>query len=233
MHAERVTARDSTVAPAPALRADARRNRERIVETARVVFAEQGLGASMNEVARRAGVGLATLLRRFPSRDLLVAAALGDRMGEFAALVERALDDPDPWTGFCWLVDRICAMQAGDLGFTEVLTQAFPGAGEFEQLREQSYRRIVELFDRAKAAGALRPDFSPHDFPMLLMANAGVVTATAGLAPATSPRLIAYLLQAFSTGTGPLPPPPTFEQMTEVLNRYEPAGKAALPAAPG
>jgi AcrR family transcriptional regulator len=222
VHAEPVTARDSSVAPTPALRADARRNRERIVEAARVVFAEQGLGASMNEVARRAGVGLATLLRRFPSRDLLVAAALGDRMGEFAALVERALDDPDPWNGFCWLVHRICAMQAGDRGFTEVLTQAFPGAGEFEELRELSYRRTVELFDRAKDAGVLRLDFSPHDFPMLLMANAGVVTATAGLAPTTSPRLIAYLLQAFSTASAPLPEPPTFEEMTEVLNRYEP-----------
>ena len=222
MHPEPVTARDSSVAPTPALRADARRNRERIVEAARVVFAEQGLGASMNEVARRAGVGLATLLRRFPSRDLLVAAALGDRMGEFAALVERALDDPDPWNGFCWLVHRICAMQAGDRGFTEVLTQAFPGAGEFEELRELSYRRTVELFDRAKDAGVLRLDFSPHDFPMLLMANAGVVTATAGLAPTTSPRLIAYLLQAFSTASAPLPEPPTFEEMTEVLNRYEP-----------
>jgi AcrR family transcriptional regulator len=217
-----VTARASTVAAAPALRADARRNRDRIVAAARVVFAEDGLGASMNAVARRAGVSLATLLRRFPSRDLLVAAALGDRMGEFAALVERALEDPDPWNGFCWLVRRICALQAGDRGFTEVLTKAFPGAGEFEELREQSYRRTVELFDRAKAAGALRPDFSPHDFPMVLMANAGVVTATAGLAPTTSPRLIAYLLQAFSTGAGPLPPPPTFEEMTAVLNRYEP-----------
>ena len=127
---------------------------------------------------------LATLLRWFPRRDLLVAAALGDRMGEFAGLVERALDEPDPWHGFCWLVEQICALQAGDRGFTEVLTQAFPGAGEFEELREQSYRRIVELFDRAKDAGALRRDFSPHDFPMMLMANAGVVTATAGLAPA-------------------------------------------------
>jgi hypothetical protein len=143
-------------------------------------------------------------------------------MGEFAALVERALDEPDPWNGFCWLVERICALQAGDRGFTEVLTQAFPGAGEFEDLREQSYRRIVELFDRAKDAGALRRDFSPHDFPLVLMANAGVVTATAGLAPTISPRLIAYLLQAFSTAAGTLPPPPTFEEMTQVLNRYEP-----------
>jgi hypothetical protein len=57
---------------------------------------------------------------------------------------------------------------------------------------------------------------------MVLMANAGVVTATAGLAPATSPRLITYLLQAFSTGTGPLPPSPTYEEMTAVLDRYEP-----------
>ena len=221
MHAGPVTDRDSAVATDSSLRADARRNRERIVEAARVVFAEQGLGASLNEVARRAEVGLATLLRRFPSRDLLVAAALGSRMGDFAALVERALDDPDPWHGFCWLVERISGMQAGDRGFTEVLTQAFPGAGEFEELREQSYRRIVELFDRAKDAGTLRRDFSPHDFPLVLMANAGVVTAPAGLAPTASPRLIAYLLQAFSTDGGPLPPPPTFEEMTEVLNRYE------------
>jgi AcrR family transcriptional regulator len=217
---------DTGAAPADGagatLRADARRNRERIVAAARVVFAEQGLGASLNEVARRAGVGLATLLRRFPSRDQLVAAALGDRMGDFAALVERALDDPDPWHGFCGLVERVCAMQAGDLGFTEVLTQAFPGSGEFEELREQAYRRIVELFDRAKAAGRLRPDFSPHDFPMLLMANAGVVTATAGLAPATSPRLIACLLQAFSADAAePLPPPPSWDEMNQVLLRFD------------
>jgi AcrR family transcriptional regulator len=205
-----------------ALRADARRNRERIVEAARGVFAEHGLGASLNEVSRRADVGLATLLRRFPSRDQLVAAALGDRMGEFAALVERALADPDPWRGFCGLVERVCAMQAGDLGFTEVLTQAFPSSGQFEELREQAYRRIVELFDRAKAAGRLRPDFSPHDFPMVLMANAGVVTATAGLSPASSPRLIACLLQAFSTdAAGPLPPPPSYEEMNQVLLRYD------------
>jgi AcrR family transcriptional regulator len=213
---------------APGLRADARRNRERIVEAARIVFAEDGLGASLNEVARRAGVGLATLLRRFPSRDLLVAAALGDRMGDFAALVEIALDDPDPWHGFCGLVEAVCALQVGDRGFTEVLTQAVPGGGEFEELRGLTYARMVELFDRARQAGKLRPDFSPHDFPMLLMANAGVVTATSGLAPSTSPRLIAYLLQAFSA-EGPLPRPPTFEEMDQVLLRFDP-GKPPPPA---
>jgi AcrR family transcriptional regulator len=206
---------------APTLRADARRNRERIVDAARIVFAEDGLGASLNEVARRAGVGLATLLRRFPTRDLLVAAALGDRMGDFAALVEIALQDPDPWHGFCGLVESVCALQAGDRGFTEVLTQAVPGGGQFEELRGVTYERMLELFDRAKATGKLRADFSPHDFPMLLMANAGVVTATAGLAPTTSPRLLAYLLQAFRAD-GPLPRPPTFEEMDQVLLRFDP-----------
>jgi len=204
------------------LRVDAERNRQRIIATAREVFAEQGLDVPMEDIARQAIVGVGTLYRRYPTRADLIAAAFEPKMTAYAQAARDALADPDPWHGFCGYVERICAMQAGDRGFTEVLTQAFPGAGEFEELREQAYRRVVELFDRAKAAGRLRPDFSPHDFPMLLMANAGVVTATAGLAPTASPRLLAYLLQAFSTEAGPLPPPPTFEQMTEVLLRFEP-----------
>ena len=124
-------------------------------------------------------------------------------------------------------------MQAGDLGFTEVLTQAFPGAGEFEQLREQSYRRTVELFDRAKDAGVLRRDFSPHDFPMLLMANAGVVTATAGagagdLAPADRLPAAGVLHRH-----RPAAAAADVRADDRVRNRDEPAEKAALPAAPG
>jgi AcrR family transcriptional regulator len=205
----------------PALRADARRNRDRIVDAARRVFAEQGLDASMNEVARRAGVGVATLFRRFPTRDELVAAAFADRMSAYTALVEVALDDPDPCHGFCEFVQRVCSMQAGDRGFTDLMTQSFPTAREFEAEREQAYRRFGELIDRAKEAGRLRPDFSPEDLPLLLMANAGVVTATASEAPQASPRLVAYLLQAFADGNrGPLPPPPTSRQMYRALLRF-------------
>ncbi len=204
------------------LRSDARRNRERVIEAAREVFAERGLDASLNEVARRAGVGLATLLRRFPERDQLIAATFGDRMSEYAALAEQALQDPDPWHGFCDYVRHVCAMQAGDRGFTDVLTQTFPAAQEFEERRAQGYRRVVELCDRAKQAGKLRPDFSPEDLPLLLMANAGVITATASQAPGASPRLIAYLLQAFSAEhSRPLPPAPTPRQMYRALLRLQ------------
>src|SRR4051794_22930942 len=105
------------------LRADAARNRGRILAAAREVFAEDGLDASMNEVARRAGVGVATLFRRFPTREALIAATFADRMRAYSLLVESALADSDPWHGFCVYVRAVCSMQAGDRGFTDVMTQ--------------------------------------------------------------------------------------------------------------
>jgi AcrR family transcriptional regulator len=204
----------------PGLRADAQRNRERIIDAAREVFAEQGLDASLNEVARRAGVGVATLFRRFPTREDLITATFADPMAEYAALIETALADPDPWHGFCGYVRAVCSMQAGDRGFTDVLTQSFPTAKEFEARRDHAFRRFTELITRAKQAGGLREDFVAEDLPMLLMANAGVVAATAGAAPETSPRLVEYLIQAFSApAIGPLPDPPTPRRMYRALRR--------------
>jgi AcrR family transcriptional regulator len=204
------------------LRVDAQRNRELILAAAREVFAERGLDASLNEVARRAGVGVATLFRRFPTREELIAATFADRMNDYATLIEAAQADPDPWHGFCDYVRAICAMQAGDRGFTDVLTQSFPTAKALEAQRDQTFHRFTELINRAKEAGALRADFVPEDLPMLLMANAGVVAATADAAPQTSPRLVAYLLQAFDARiTDPLPDPPTPRGMYRAFHRLQ------------
>src|SRR5215218_1091210 len=159
------------------LRADAERNRERVVEAARDVFAEQGLDASTNEIARRARVGIATLFRRFPTRDDLVAAAFADKMHAYSVAIDEALADPDPWNGFCSYIQRICQMQADDRGFADVLTMTFPTAKAFEEERNRSADKLAELLDRAKAAGRLRQDFVHQDVPLILMANAGVVTA--------------------------------------------------------
>jgi AcrR family transcriptional regulator len=206
----------------PTLRADAQRNRGRIVDAARHVFAEDGLDASLNEVARRAGVGVATLFRRFPTREDLIAATFADPMAEYAALIETALADPDPWHGFCDYVRAVCAMQAGDRGFTDVLTQSFPSAKEFGAQRDEAFRRFTELIERAKQTGGLRQDFVAEDLPMLLMANAGVVAATAGSAPETSPRLVAYLLEAFAAqASEPLPEPSAPHRMYRALRRLD------------
>lgn len=206
-----------------ALRADATRNRGRIIEAARAVFAEQGLDASMNEVARRAGVGVATLFRRFPTRDDLITATFADKMAAYADAIDDALADPDPWHGFCAYVERVCGMQAADRGFTDVLTVTFPTAKGFEAVRDRAAAGFAELIGRAKAAGQLRQDFVHQDLVLVLMANAGVVAGTGTAAPEAWRRLVAYLLQAFAAeAAGPLPAPPTTPEMYRALIRLQP-----------
>jgi AcrR family transcriptional regulator len=206
-----------------ALRADAERNRERIVAAAREVFAERGLTAPLDEVARRAGVGVATLYRRFPTRADLISGVFETKMAAYANSVERALADPDPWSGFCAHVEQMCAMQAEDRGVTDVLTLTFPTHKRFEAARVRAHEGFVELVDRARATGRLRADFVPEDLAMLLMANAGVINATGEAAPQTWRRLVAYLLQAFAAGSAePLPDPPSPSQMYRALLRLQP-----------
>lgn len=202
------------------LRVDAERNRARVVHAARVVFAEQGLDASTNEIARRAGVGVATLFRRFPTRDDLVGAAFTEKMSDYAAAIDDALADPDPWHGFCGYIERVCQMQADDRGFADVLTMTFPRAKALEEERDRSARALAELLQRAKATGDLRDDFVHQDVPLILMANAGVVTATRHAAPDAWRRLVGYLIQSFAAEAArPLPDPPTASEMYRALTR--------------
>ncbi len=192
------------------LRADAERNRQRLIAAAREVYAERGLHVPMEDIARHAGVGVATLYRRFPTRAHLIAGAFEAKMCAYADAVAQALADPDPWTGFCGYIERVCAMQAGDRGFANVLTMTFPLHKCFEAERDRAFRGFAELVDRAKAAGRLREDFVGEDLAVLLMANAGVIAGTASAAPDTWRRFAAYMIQAFSAdNTAPLPPPPT------------------------
>jgi AcrR family transcriptional regulator len=207
------------------LRKDAERNRSRIVAAAREVFAERGLAVPLDEVARRAGVGVATLYRRFPTRADLISGVFETKMAAYADSVEQAHADPDPWAGFCALVERLCAMQAEDRGFTDVLTLTFPTHKRFEAARDRAFHSFVKLADRAKAAGELRADFVPEDLAMLLMANAGVINATGDMAPQTWRRLVAYLLQSFAAASAePLPDPPSPAQMYRALLRLQPLG---------
>ncbi len=181
----------------PSLRADAERNRERIVAAAQEVFAEWGLNAALEKIARRAGVGIATLYRRFPTRANLIAASFERKMADYAAAAEQALDDPDPWSGFCWLINRICAMQAADAGLKDLITMRFPTSSPAEELRNRALQNLEQLIARAQGQGTLRSDFASSDVPMLLFANAGVVTATRDSAPDTWRRFTSYMIDAF------------------------------------
>ncbi len=192
----------------PRLRTDAAANRVRILQVAREALAADGLGVSMTEIARRAGLGVATLYRRFPTKEELVAEAFAGEMGECADLLDAALSDPDPWRAFSRVIEQVCAMQAGNHGFSMALLTAFPQSTDFTALRERTDRALAELVRRAQEAGALRRDFDPADLPLVFVANSGLRAAAPEVAPDASRRLVAYLLQAFrAETTHPLPRP--------------------------
>jgi len=196
--------------PETALRADAARNRERIVAAARELFAERGINAPLEDVAQRAGVGIATLYRRFPTRADLIAGAFETKLAAYADAVTAALAEPDPWRGFCGYLETVCAMQAADRGFADVLTLTFPTAKTLEAKRAAAYEDFSELIIRAKGTGKLREDFVSEDLVLVLMANAGVIAATGDAAPDAWRRVLAYLIQSFAAEHAqPLPKPPT------------------------
>jgi AcrR family transcriptional regulator len=202
------------------LRVDAERNRQRIVTAACEVFAEHGLDVPMEDIAKHAGVGVGTLYRRYPSRADLIAAAFETKMTAYAEAAREALANPDPWLGFCGYVEQVCAMQAGDRGFTTVLTMTFPTAKQFEADRASAFADFTTLIARAKDAGRLRADFVTEDMPMFLMANAGVLTATVDAAPEAWRRLVGYLIQACAAqAAAPLPEPPAPRQMYKAMLR--------------
>lgn len=190
------------------LRSDARSNRDRIVEVARELFAGRGLDVPMAAIARHAGVGVATLYRRFPTKESLVTEVFADRFHACASVVDAALADPDPWRAFRTAVERVCAMQAADRGFSAAFIAAFPQAVDVEGQRLRAVESFTELTRRAKAAGRLRADFELDDLFLLLVANGGLASRSAENAPAASRRLVAYMLGAFrAEGAEPLPPP--------------------------
>lgn len=190
------------------LRSDAAENRTRILDVARDLFAAHGLDVQMATVARRAGVGVATLYRRFPTKESLVSEVFADQFAACVGTVDEALADPDPWHGLCAAIEKICTMQAVDRGFSAAFLAAFPDTFDVEHERARAARGVAELVNRAKESGQLRADFVPDDLTLVLMANNGIVAATPQDALAASRRLVAYLLNSFRAGqTGQLPPP--------------------------
>jgi AcrR family transcriptional regulator len=211
-------------APCRELRADARRNRGRILEAARAAFGAQGLDVPLEDIASQAGVGIATLYRRFPTREALIAATFEAALAEFAQAAEEALDSPDAWAGLAGFIEWACATQAADRGVTDLLTLMLPNSQTAEELRARGLRAFCDLARRAQDQGTLRDDFVPEDFALLMIANAGVLAATKDAAPHAWRRLVALMLESFRAGhTGPLPAAPTPAQVGRAMRHLSQA----------
>jgi AcrR family transcriptional regulator len=180
-----------------ALRSDALDNRGRILGAARALFAADGLDVPMREIARRAGVGPATLYRRFPTKQELVTAAFADQIRACRAIVDEGSAHPDPWRGFCLVIEKVCELHARDRGFTEAFMSTFPGATDVSAGREYTLKAVAELARRAKETGRLRPDFVLDDLVLMLMANKGIHTTSVTTQVMASRRFAGFVIQAF------------------------------------
>ena len=159
-------------------RADAERNRVRLLETAKAAFAEKGSAASLDEIARTAGVGAGTLYRHFPTRDALVAAVYRNETEQPVAAADRLAKTHPPTTALReWLllfVDYIATKH----GMSEVLNSIVDGTSDlYSASTAQATQAIAKLVDRAVLSGDIRLELDPLD---LLRALAGVAKKSSG-----------------------------------------------------
>jgi AcrR family transcriptional regulator len=153
--------------PPSALRADAARNRELIIAAAAAVFAERGLDAATAEIAHRAGVGEATLFRRFPTKDDLIDAIIATRMEELGTLADAAAEAPDPAAALERFMQDLVKQFSRDKGFFEAAGERCMNDPQFQAQRERGMEAVGRLLRRAQDAGAVRGDLSPADISFL------------------------------------------------------------------
>jgi AcrR family transcriptional regulator len=194
----------------PRLRRDAQRNRDAILTAARQVFCDRGLEAPLEEIARRAGVGIATLYRRFPSRVELLDTVLADTVQAHLDLAERALAMDDPWEGFCFYLEQTCRLQATDRGLNDAMGMRFPRTPSLEAARRRLFDLGNQLIARTQQSGQLRGDLTYEDLALVTWANSRILQAVrAAGAPDAWRRHLGFLLDGFRADrANPLPEPP-------------------------
>jgi AcrR family transcriptional regulator len=187
------------------LRADARRNRERIVSSARELFAREGPEAQMDEIAARAGVGIGTVYRHFPTKAALLTAMVRERFQEFAEIAMLAEDTDDPREALAIVMRRSSEAVEGDMGFQ--LAMMGSNELEWEGIEEQKAvlaAVLTRIIGRAISVGVVRDDFTFEDFGMVMCG----ITSTMYYKPGSADwrRHLAIILHGVRAPVGDLEP---------------------------
>jgi len=187
----------SSTEPRPQ-RADAVRNRERIVAAARDLFAEVGHATQMDDVARRAQVGVGTVYRHFPTKAALHGELMAAKFRHHAEVARRWAQEPDGWTAFEGLLRESFEAMANDAALRQRLMWPEDGealeAAEAERLALSAV--VGEIIDRAHAEGRLRPDFGVDDMPAFMCAAGSVVAAGQVSAVVLTDRYLELMVDA-------------------------------------
>lgn len=209
------------------LRKDAERNRKRILEAARNLFASKGLEPNLNDVAHHAGVGVGTVYRRFASKEELLEAIFEDGLNQLADLAETALQQPDPWQGFVWYVEQMCEITATDRGLREIAFSKSYGGDRVIAAQERLIPVQKQVVERARSDGRLRPELSDTDMPILGLL-AGTVSEFAGHVDADLwRRYVAILIDGMRCRSDQMPLPVIAlddDGVECAMRSWEPAG---------
>ena len=203
------------------LRRDAVRNRQRILAAASQVFTERGLDATLDEVARAAGVGIGTVYRRFPDKESLVAALFRERVDNLVTVAEDACAAADPWQGIVSYLEYAAAAMAGDTGLRQLMMFATYDRDQVCYARDRMRPVISRLVERAQASGDLREDFAATDVKMIAFMLASLAEYAAAVTPDVWRRYLAMLIDGLRPSRGatsPLPvPAPTARELGDLM----------------
>jgi AcrR family transcriptional regulator len=190
------------------LRADAARNVERIVRAARAAFADDGPDVSLEEIARRAGVGSRTLYRHFPNKGDLVAALVADRFRRLAERAQAALGEEDPWQAFCQLIRDSAKLQMSDRALSEFISSQ-PELGQQAAVESGLVDTTEQLMVNAQKAGNMREDAVIEDVPTMMCGLCAITAGAAGSMPELNwERYVEIMLDGLrAPGRNALPPP--------------------------
>jgi AcrR family transcriptional regulator len=191
-----VTSTTSEIRP---LRADAERNRERILSAAAEVFASQGLDATLHDVANRAGVGVGTVYRRFPDKEALIEALFEDKLKQLVDLAEFELAQPDPWQALVGFLRSVGELQSSNRGLQEVLHGSVYMQQGVSAARNELLPLIGALLERAKADGSVRGDVAAADIPIILLMLSSLALYTADTRPDVWQRYLDLVLAGLRT----------------------------------
>ena len=193
------------------LRADARRNRERILEAASAVFARDGLDASLDAVAAEAGVGVGTVYRRFPERQELIDELFEKKLERFVDLARECEAMDDPFDGLVRFLSEASRMHGEDVGLRELVLGPGVTSGLMDKPRQIMGPIVGGMIERAKASGDLRDDFDLLDVPLIEFMLARINDITCTVSPDLWERLLTLVIDGLKqqrAGITPMPVAP-------------------------
>ncbi|HEY1741265.1 MAG TPA: TetR/AcrR family transcriptional regulator [Acidimicrobiia bacterium] len=177
------------------MRADAVRNREKVLAAAETAFAADGLKAQLDDIARRAGVGVGTVCRHFPTKQALVQAVCTRMYQSLLDRARQALESPDPAVAFEQFIVALPDFHRRQRAFAELMANELATSPELAlPVRNQLMQAITELVQRAQAAGAIRSDIGPADVSMLFSGVAHATAVLGDLQPALDGRFVRIVL---------------------------------------